>query len=64
MPAPAGLKKQVLGLVLSALGVGTALLSRIIGFQLDSFYIVIIVAGVALFLYGLKQSRQTKPDSL
>lgn len=59
MPAPDGLKKQVFGLVLVALGVGTALLSKILGFELDSFYIVITVIGIGLFIYGQGQNRRS-----
>ena len=58
MSPPKGVKIQVLGGVLFSLGVMTALLSRIIGFELDIFYVVISIIGVGLFLYGavLKKS--------
>lgn len=58
MLPPKGVKMQVLGGVLFCLGVMTALLSRIIGFELDIFYVVISIIGVGLFLYGavLKKS--------
>ncbi len=54
---PAGIKKQVFGLVLLALGLVTALLSETIGFKLDGFYIVIIVIGLCLFIYGRRQNK-------
>jgi predicted cation transporter len=53
-----GIKKQVLGGVLFCLGIITAFLSRTIGFELDNFYIVIGIFGVALFLYGSIQKKQ------
>ena len=55
---PRGIKKQVLGGVLVCLGAITALLSRIIGFELDVFYVLISVIGVALFLYGTMQKNR------
>ena len=55
--APAGIKKQVIGLVLLGLGLVTALLARTIGFELDSFYIVISIIGLCLFIYGRKQNK-------
>lgn len=57
---PSGLKKQVLGGMLVCLGAVTALLSRVIGFELDIFYVVIGVVGVGLFLYGTLQKNQHK----
>lgn len=57
MPPPAGIKKQVLGLVLVALGLATALLSGILGFELDGFYIVITVIGIGLLIHGYRQNR-------
>lgn len=56
--APRGIKKQVLGGVLVCLGAITALLSRVIGFELDVFYFLISVIGVGLFLYGAIQKNQ------
>jgi hypothetical protein len=55
---PKGIKKQVLGGMLVCLGAVTALLSRVIGFELDVFYVVISVVGVGLFLYGTLQKNQ------
>lgn len=55
---PKGIKKQVLGGMLVCLGAVTALLARIIGFELDIFYIVISIIGVGLFLYGTLQKNQ------
>ena len=55
---PKGIKKQVLGGVLVCLGAITALLSRIIGFELDVFYVLISVIGVFLFLYGPLQKNR------
>jgi len=56
--APRGIKKQVLGGVLVCLGAITALLSRVIGFELDVFYVLISVIGAGLFLYGAIQKNQ------
>lgn len=56
--APRGIKKQVLGGVLVCLGAITALLSRVIGFELDIFYVLISVIGAGLFLYGAIQKNQ------
>lgn len=58
MSPPKGVKMQVLGGALFCLGVMTALLSRIIGFELDIFYVVASIIGAGLFLYGavLKKS--------
>lgn len=57
MLPPKGVKMQVLGGVLFCLGVMTALLSRIIGFELDIFYVVISIIGVGLFLYGAVRKK-------
>jgi hypothetical protein len=54
---PKGLKIQVFGCVLLLMGAVTALLARVIGFELDPFYIVIGVIGVLLFLYGTLQNH-------
>lgn len=53
-----GIKKQVFGGVLFCLGAMTVLLSRTIGFEPDRFYIVIIVIGACLFLYGVIQTKK------
>lgn len=55
---PKGIKKQVLGGVLFCLGIMTALLARIVGFELDIFYVVISMIGAGLFLYGAIQKNQ------
>ncbi len=52
-----GLKKQVLGGVLIGLGAITTLLSRVIGFELDIFYLVISIVGAGLVLIGSLQKR-------
>ncbi len=57
MKAGKGLKKQVLGGVLIGLGAITTLLSRVIGFELDIFYLVIGVVGASLVLIGSIQKR-------
>ena len=62
MPAK-GLKQQVFGGVLFSLGTMTALLSRIIGFDLDIFYVVIGIAGIGLYVYGFIQRRQAESAS-
>lgn len=55
-----GIKKQVLGGVLFCLGIITALLSAVIGFELDVFYVVIGLFGVGLFVYGSIQRNRHK----
>ena len=57
MKAGKGLKKQVLGVVLISLGAITTLLSRVVGFELDIFYLVISVVGAGLVLIGSLQKR-------
>ncbi len=57
MAAGKGLKKQVLGVVLIGLGAITTLLSRVIGFELDVFYLVISAVGAGLILVGVLQKR-------
>ena len=57
---PKGIKKQILGGVLFCLGAMTALLASTIGFELDIFYVVIIIIGTCLFLYGAMQNNQHK----
>lgn len=54
------LKQQVFGGVLFSLGVMTALLSRVIGFELDIFYVVISFAGAGILLYGVIQVKRHK----
>ena len=49
---------QVLGGMLFCLGVMTALLAGMIGFELDIFYVVISIIGAGLFLYGAIQKKQ------
>ena len=46
------LRKQIFGCMLLGLASITAILARVIGFELDIFYVVIAAAGVGLFLYG------------
>jgi len=53
-----GIKKQVFGGVLVCLGAVTALLARVVGFELDIFYVVIGFVGVCLFLYGTVQRNR------
>ena len=55
-----GIKKQVLGGMLVCLGAMTALLARVIGFELDIFYVVISVIGACLFLYGTLQKNRSE----
>lgn len=55
---PRGIKKQVLGGMLVCLGAVTALLARVIGFELDIFYVVISAIGAGLFLYGTLQKNR------
>ena len=52
-----GMKKQVFGIVLLVLCVITALLARVIGFELDISYIAIGVIGIFFFLYGSIQKK-------
>lgn len=43
--------------MLVCLGAVTALLARTLGFEVDSFYIVISIIGGCLFLYGAIQKE-------
>ena len=62
---PRGIKQQVLGGMLVCLGAVTALLSRVVGFELDIFYVLISVVGVGLFLYGtLQKNRHASEDAV
>jgi len=54
---PEGVKKKAFGVVLVSLGIITALLSKVLGFELDIFYIIITVIGVCLFTYGTIQKN-------
>lgn len=55
-----GIKMQVFGAMLVCLGAMTALLSRMMGFELDVFYVAIIFAGAGLFVYGVLQKNPHK----
>ncbi len=57
MPPPKGLKKQVFGGVLIGLGVINAILAGLSGYELDSFYIILVATGVFIFLYGCIQNN-------
>jgi len=57
---PRGVKKQAFGIVLVSLGIITALLSKVLGFELDIFYIVITVFGICLFAYGFIEKNKTQ----
>jgi len=50
--APKGTKQLVMGGVLVGLGLLTALLSRMLGFELDPFYGAIGILGTVFFLIG------------
>ena len=56
---PEGIKQQVFGGALFCLGTLTALLSGIMGFELDIFYVVISIIGAMLFLYGGLQGKRS-----
>ncbi len=58
---PKGLKIQVFGCTLLALGTITALLARVIGFELDPFYIVISAVGTLLFFFGAFATWNSEP---
>jgi hypothetical protein len=49
------IRKRVFGCMLLGLGCITAILARVVGFELDAFYVVISIAGASLFLYGTFQ---------
>ncbi len=46
------IRKQIFGCMLVGLASITAILSQVIGFELDIFYVVIGATGVGLILYG------------
>lgn len=56
-----GIKKKVFGGVLVCLGAVIALSARIIGFELDPFYVVISLIGGCIFVYGAIQKKQEEP---
>ncbi|MCP4696039.1 MAG: hypothetical protein GY862_04200 [Gammaproteobacteria bacterium] len=55
MKVPDGIKKQVFGGVLFFLGIVDVMIALTMGFEVDTFYIVLIVLGVFIFLYGTTQ---------
>lgn len=54
---PDGAKAQVFGAALAGIGLLVILLSRGLGFELDSFYFWVLAAGVACFVYGRYRRR-------
>ena len=55
---PRGFKIQAFGAMLVGLGAITALLARVIGFELDGFYVFIGIIGAILFIYGMLQGKR------
>ncbi len=51
------MRKQVFGCMLLGLASITAILSRIVGFELDVFYVVIGIIGAGLLLHGTFQKN-------
>ncbi len=51
------MRKRIFGCMLLGLGGITAILARLIGFELDAFYVVISITGAGLFLYGTFQQH-------
>ncbi len=51
------MRKQVFGCMLVGLAGITAILSRIIGFELDVFYVAIGIIGAGLLIHGTFQKR-------
>ncbi len=51
------MRKQIFGCMLVGLGSITAILSRIVGFELDFFYVVIGIIGAGLLLHGTLQKH-------
>ncbi len=51
------MRKQVFGCMLLGLASITAILSRIVGFELDVFYVVIGIIGAGLLLHGTLQKH-------
>ncbi len=54
---PGGAKAQVFGAALAGVGLLVILLSRVLGFELDSFYFWVVAAGAACFVYGRYRRR-------
>jgi hypothetical protein len=46
------IRTQIFGCMLVGLASITAILARVVGFELDIFYVVIAATGAGLFLYG------------
>jgi branched-subunit amino acid transport protein len=61
---PKGVKMQAFGAVLVLLCGATTLLSRVLGFELDGFYVAIGIAGAALFAMGALQKHTRQPAGL
>jgi hypothetical protein len=57
---PPGFKKQVLGATLAALGCVDTVMNLITGIALDGFFIFLIGAGIALFVFGARQKRMDR----
>ncbi len=55
---PPGFKKQAFGAVLAGFGVVDTIMNLITGIAVDGFFLLLIGAGVALFVVGAKQKRK------
>lgn len=54
-----GVKKRIFGSVLFFLGMLNTLLSIKAGVEVQGLYLILIVTGIILFIYGLWQGRQS-----
>ncbi len=55
---PSGFKKQVFGAILAVHGIIDTVMNLITGITLDGFFLLLIGAGIALFVVGTKQKRR------
>lgn len=52
---PAGLKKQIFGSTLIAIGVFNVIAATTLKYELDVFYLILIVCGILFLSHGSRQ---------
>ncbi|MDP6689229.1 MAG: hypothetical protein QF384_07020 [Alphaproteobacteria bacterium] len=57
---PPGFRLQAFGATLAGFGLIDTVMNLITGIALDGFFLVLIVAGTALFALGLRQRRKQR----
>ncbi len=61
--APRGVKKQIFGSILFFLGALNTLLSIKGGLPLDGFFLVLMLGGGLIFLYGALERASKQPST-